>query len=457
MLPTTTNGGRAPSLMIKNLAPIGSPLMERGKIKIGQKGAMRTSRQGNEFQPPQKLDHFIITTLQRGQDGNFLHDEATHKLLTERGFTDSDGKLRRIPVRLLFDDMVLNFQTRYVCYQGKTLWCTGDGEQATRVKGKGPEREVVACPCHRIDPTFAGDDNRGGGKCKPNGVLSVMVDGAGGVGGVWKFRTTSYNSILALMGSMVYIERTTGGALAGIPLQLVIRPKTGVNPIDGQSVTIYVVGLEFAGNEDQLREIGYGVAKNRVEYKLQVEQIEQRARLLLAAPSTAGVGDDDDEDVIGEFYPEEAAAAAGVPLAGQGGAPRIEPPSPPPPPPSTQGAAAPQAGTEAQPGPQKARRGGGKKAAAQPGAPAGDQGGAPAQQQGQQPQQPQQPVDAGAAPQIHAPGAVAPQVQAPGAQQPAAEGTLGIPGFLQRPATGANGAAAPDQASAPAEAADDYF
>ena len=54
------------SLIIKGLAP---GLTERGKIKIGEKGRMIQSQRGTQFQPPQKLDHFRITTLYRGPDG----------------------------------------------------------------------------------------------------------------------------------------------------------------------------------------------------------------------------------------------------------------------------------------------------------------------------------------------------------------------------------------------------
>ena len=63
------------SLIIKTIAP---GLVERGKIKIGEKGKMVASSRGASFQPPQKLDHFIITTTLRGQDGNFLRDYAAH-------------------------------------------------------------------------------------------------------------------------------------------------------------------------------------------------------------------------------------------------------------------------------------------------------------------------------------------------------------------------------------------
>ncbi len=73
---TTTNQGT--SLIIKGLSP---GLPERGKIKIGYKGKTITSAKGNEFQPPKKLDHFFVTTLERDKDGNFKHDKAIHKVI----------------------------------------------------------------------------------------------------------------------------------------------------------------------------------------------------------------------------------------------------------------------------------------------------------------------------------------------------------------------------------------
>ena len=64
--------------MIKGIMP---GLPEIGKIKIGMKGAVRTSKGGKDFQLPQRLDHFIVTTLERGEDGNFIRDEAIHQNL----------------------------------------------------------------------------------------------------------------------------------------------------------------------------------------------------------------------------------------------------------------------------------------------------------------------------------------------------------------------------------------
>src|SRR4029077_5910364 len=257
--------GRRPT-MIKGLVP---SLPERGKIKIGVKGVMRKSSRGRDFQPPQKLDHFVVTTLERGQDGNFLPDTTLMDRLGD--------KPTEIPVRLLYDDPMLNFPTRYACFVGRTLWCAGDGEVATRMTVKPEELEAervrmqpreVTCPCFRQEPTYQGRD-----KCKMNGALSVLIDGAGGLGGVWKFRTTSYNTIVGLMSSLSFLANITGGVLANIPLRLKIQAKQATSPTDGGQLTIYVGGLTFEGEPEELQERAHEIALRRAKTHVSIEHI----------------------------------------------------------------------------------------------------------------------------------------------------------------------------------------
>ncbi|MCG7852614.1 MAG: hypothetical protein MIO92_08840, partial [Methanosarcinaceae archaeon] len=120
---------------------------------------MITSGQGKDFQLPKKLEHFRVVSLHRGDDGNYISDEAVHDMYGE--------KPTELPVRLLFDDIELNFQCRYSCFKGKTQWCTGDGEYGWRLDEKG-ENQAFKCPCPRQDPTYKGSD-----KCKINSCLSV--------------------------------------------------------------------------------------------------------------------------------------------------------------------------------------------------------------------------------------------------------------------------------------------
>jgi hypothetical protein len=274
--------------MIKGLVPA---LPERGKIKIGYKGRVIKSRLGNKFQPPEKLDHFLITTTERDSTDNFKKDAEIHKRLGE--------KPTEIPVRLLYDDPTLNFPTRYACFRGRTLWCSGDGERASRLANDGTYHDIQ-CPCPRKDPGYAGPD-----KCKMNGALSVMIDGAGGLGGVWKFRTTSYNSIVNILSAMALLRSVTGGALANIPLILRVGPKQGTKP-DGSPVTIFMVSLEYPGDADSLQQR----ALARSQSMMNIASIEAEARRMLSlSPPSIPLAGDTVSDVVEEFYPEQVSPA----------------------------------------------------------------------------------------------------------------------------------------------------
>jgi hypothetical protein len=253
------------------------------------------------FNRPIKLDHFVVTTLERGPDGNFLPDAA---LMARLG-----PNCTRIPVRLIYDDPELNFPTRLGCYVGRALWCSGDGQTATRMtetpgemanKARVEPRQV-ACPCIRSDPAYTGAD-----KCKMNGSLSVLIDGAGGVGGVWRLRTTSYNSVVGLMSQLGFLRQITGGVLANIPLNLLLSPKQATAP-DGSAVLVYIVSLEYPGDLEQLQSLAHGIALQRAKAHVSITHIEEEARrmLMLAPPADAVLPGDEPEDIVAEFYPEQ--------------------------------------------------------------------------------------------------------------------------------------------------------
>ena len=65
--------------MIKNLEP--RPF-SAGKIKIGKKGAVTQSAGGKSFALPEKIDHFLITRNERGEDGNYIPDTELMDALT---------------------------------------------------------------------------------------------------------------------------------------------------------------------------------------------------------------------------------------------------------------------------------------------------------------------------------------------------------------------------------------
>ena len=279
------------SLIIKGLTP---GLTEAGKIKIGEKGRMITSAKGTAFQPPTKLDHFRVTTLERGADGNYITDMGVHRLYGD--------KPRSLPIRLLYDDVDLNFQCRYACFRGRSMWCSGDGEIAIRINGNTQE---VPCPCGRQAPDYKAED-----RCKINARLSVIIDGMDRVGGVWVLRSTSYNTTVGILSSLALIKRITGGPLAGLPLELTLNPKTVVDP-NGKIQTIWVVGLQFKGSIEQLQQIGLEQAKRDALHYARIERIEVEARALLAH-NPVMIDNAEADDVVEEFYPEQVQQSSHV-------------------------------------------------------------------------------------------------------------------------------------------------
>ncbi len=275
------------SAMVKNITP---GLVECGKIKIGKKGETRESKNGNSFQLPEKLDHFLVTKLERDDNNNFKIDLDIHKKLGDNP--------KRIPVRLLYDSIELNFQSRYACFAGRTLCCSGDGENADRINSKTGEISEVSCPCEMVEPEFKGKH-----KCKLNGVLSVMLDDGKGVGGVWKFRTTSYNSIQGIMSSLTLIKSLTRGFLAGIPLDLTLNPKTVTIPGTTKQQTIQVVSFEYRGNLATLHKESIRIVGENKNHLLQMKEIESEAKLLLSSEN-AVLAEDEQGDIVDEFYPD---------------------------------------------------------------------------------------------------------------------------------------------------------
>jgi hypothetical protein len=280
--------------MIKNLTPRPA---EKGRIKIGGLGDERKKKDGSgTYMLPVKYDHFEIVTMQRDAAGRFIKDSALMDRLMQ---AQNVQKLLEIPIRLLFDDPDLNFFTRYAAYSGKSIWCSGDGEEAQRI-GKDGKFSPVQCPCEHLEATYAGQI-----KCKPLGNLRCLIEGVDRVGGIWSFRTTSWNTVNAILSSMALIRTITGGPLAGIPLKMVLAPKT-VNTPDGKSMVAYIVSLEYRGAEEKLAELGYEIARRRAEHQIRMDMVEVEARKLLVAPHQEPV--ELQAETAAEFYPDTGEA-----------------------------------------------------------------------------------------------------------------------------------------------------
>jgi len=259
-------------------------LPEQGKIKIGGKGDVRTSKAGREYRPPEKWDYIRITTLERDDHGDFIVDEELTKNL-------GDGTLEPKsigPCMFIFNEPELNFYTTFAYYVSSKCICKGNGETAHRLQDNDEIKEIT---CDPKKCEFARAN-----KCKPNGILSVLFPWSGTIGGVYKFRTTSWNSIISLQSQLEMFWTLTGGRLSGPKFVLKINSKDAMP--GGKKVKIYFMTLEFAGDINALLE---AVPANPSK------QLDTREAKLLMLESAGEV----DED-LDEFYPEHSVDDSGM-------------------------------------------------------------------------------------------------------------------------------------------------
>ncbi|MGB4343542.1 MAG: hydrolase or metal-binding protein [Moraxellaceae bacterium] len=271
--------------MIKGLA-ITPPVL--GRISIGRV----IEKNGKRL--PEKDDQFTITTQVQTKDGWILHplDEQLRK-------DAPNGKLRSIPVRMLFNDPDLNLRAEYSLFDrqsGRPL-CVGNGETCRRYLPTG----VSTLPCPSPDAC----EMARGGACKPYGRLNVRV-GEDDELGSFIFRTTGFNSIRVLAARLSYFSAVSGNQLAYLPLELRLR---GKSTTQSHRAPIYYVDLT-------LRE-GTTLADAVAQAKEQEEQHQQAGICQDALDAAAregfgnGISEESVEDtpaLVEEFFAEEAGA-----------------------------------------------------------------------------------------------------------------------------------------------------
>lgn len=191
--------------MIKGLS-ITPPVL--GRISIGRV----VERNGKRL--PEKDDQFTITSQIQTKEGWLPHplDETLRK-------HSSNGKIRSIPIALLFNDPDLNLRAEYSLFDRSTgrPMCVGNGETCRRVTTSG----MHTLPCPGTD----GCEMAQGGACKPYGRLNVKL-GDDDELGTFIFRTTGYNSIRTLAARLRYFQAASGDRLACMPLELRLRGKS---------------------------------------------------------------------------------------------------------------------------------------------------------------------------------------------------------------------------------------
>lgn len=264
----------------KRIKGIEPQLCECGKIKIGKKGQSKKTASGKNMRLPSKMDHFEVTTTEKTEEGDFVLDK---NIMAKIG-----DNCKELPVRLLYDIPEKNFMTSFAYYDSAACICRGDGEWAVDANNEIIECDPESCPYFEKK------------KCKPNGILSVLLEDAPRVGGVYKFRTTGWNSIRNILSAMEFIKGLSGGVLAGLPLVLTVQPKTTVIPGTKTPTTIYTVNLEYQGSIGDMLNLAKAEAEQRIRSTKIQNAIEEQDIALLQAPESP----DECLNVTEEFYPD---------------------------------------------------------------------------------------------------------------------------------------------------------
>jgi len=263
-----------------------------GRISIGRV----VERNGKRL--PEKDDQFTLTSQIQNRDGWILHplDETLRQA--------AGGKLRSIPVRLLFNDPGLNLRADYSLFDRDTgrPVCVGNGESCRRTTQEGIA--TLTCPGPNAC-AFAASS------CKAYARLNVLVgDPNDDALGSFVLRTTSFNTIRTLAARMQYYSAVSGGLLACMPLELKLRGKSTTM---SHRAAIYYVDLVVSSGLTLEQAIAEAREVDQARRTAGMDQgaLDEAARHGFAN----GAFEELEEDVpavVEEFYPDAGPEAVGA-------------------------------------------------------------------------------------------------------------------------------------------------
>lgn len=287
--------------MIKGLA-ITPPVV--GRISIGKV----VEKNGKRL--PEKDDQFTITSLVQNKEGWVLHplDKAIR--------TATDGKIRAIPIQLMFNDPDLNLRAEFSLFDRETgrPICVGNGETCKRVGVDG----MQSLPC----PSPSGCEWGSKAGCKPYGRLNVLIAEQEDAFGSFIFRTTGFNSIRTLTARLNYFKAVSGGLLSCLPLTMRLRGKSTTQSHRAAVYYVDITTREGARLEDAIAD----ARKQHEDRKLvgfDQDALEEAARQGFQNGAFEET-EDDIPDVLEEFFPESGSEDGAVGKAKDKGKPTLQ-------------------------------------------------------------------------------------------------------------------------------------
>lgn len=192
-----------------------------GYIRLGE---MVESAKKTGVMYPRAIDHF------KPEFENKEHENLFHELYGD--------KPTRIRVAFGHDDPDTVFPQWFKLYGKSGLKCKGDNETANR--WQDGEMVEVECIGPEECPYSLEHGNHGKPGCKRLASLQFFIHGVPELA-VFQINTTSYHSIVNVNTGIELLRRLTGGKLAGIWVELILKPQEV--QAEGKAKTVHVLDI----------------------------------------------------------------------------------------------------------------------------------------------------------------------------------------------------------------------
>lgn len=202
----------------------------QGFIRFASEGVGEDLRQGNHFEVLSREHEDVV-----GLEGRKL---KAHSITEKLGATE--GKIRIIPIKLMFDSPSNCLSARYEAYNPTTnrVTCAGDGCHAQRADYSSGKSEQVEC----VGPDSCSFANQGEIRCSLSVRLKVQIEGQSDEFSLFELQSRSINTYQVLSAKLAMMHAMFGGRLRHIPLQIAIEARSSM---ESQYESFYVANLQL--------------------------------------------------------------------------------------------------------------------------------------------------------------------------------------------------------------------
>jgi len=177
---------------ITSIDGIGNALPRAGYLKQGKKGKEITVR-GKKVRPPVKFGHFVITTMEKDSDENYVVDQDAMAVIGEKPRTIKGALLVGHTTSEVFPHSLSHWGASKIKCQGNRVVGTPVDSDGMAVVDDNGEIITKECPCELFEAP---------GGCRYNGVLNLLLPNHGASSGVYQFKTKGITLIDSIASAL---------------------------------------------------------------------------------------------------------------------------------------------------------------------------------------------------------------------------------------------------------------